>query len=420
MKKKIQQWFIGLILLIGLITRFYKLSFPQVYIFDEVYHAFTAEAYAQNDPRGYEWWHQSPVENTAYEWLHPPAAKLFMALGILVFGNNSFGWRFFSAVFGVLNIYLIYLLAKKMFSLKVGLIAAFLLTFDNMFLTMSRIAMNDIFLTAFILAAIYFIFSWWQKNNHKNLFLTFIFTGLAMATKWPGVFLYFIIGFVLLINFLKKINKKKSWFNQFFKYWLAKIPLFFIPVFIYFLSYSQWWLQGHTWQQFKMLHQQIWWYQTGLEATHTYQSSALNWPLMLRPVWFWVDYQEDTIANIYNLGNPLIWWGGVLILPLVFWQAIVDTKQKQKFNLALLILAYFIFWLPWIFSPRIMFLHHYMPALIFLLILLAYFFNRVNKKIVALYLLFTLLSFSWFYPLNTGLTLPNNLMPYWFWLSSWK
>ena len=89
-----------IILFFASLTRFWNLGYPKNYIFDEVYHAFTAQAYAQNDPRGYEWWHQSPVKGTAYEWLHPPLSKLLMAVSISVFGNNSFGWRFTPAIFG--------------------------------------------------------------------------------------------------------------------------------------------------------------------------------------------------------------------------------------------------------------------------------------------------------------------------------
>ena len=112
-KSKINQWLVILILAAAFLTRFYRLSHPLAYIYDEVYHAFTAQALAQNDPRGYEWWHQSPVKDTAYEWLHPPLAKLLMAGGVLLFGNQSFGWRFFSALFGILVVYLTYLTGKK-------------------------------------------------------------------------------------------------------------------------------------------------------------------------------------------------------------------------------------------------------------------------------------------------------------------
>src|SRR4030042_4150241 len=135
---------IVIILLLAVLTRFWHLDYPPSYIFDEVYHAFTAGAYAKNDPAGYEWWHTSPVKGTAYEWLHPPIAKLFMAAGILIFGDNSLGWRFFSAVFGVLAVLMLYLVGKELFNKRVGLLAAFLGCLDGMVLWPPATAMHGI------------------------------------------------------------------------------------------------------------------------------------------------------------------------------------------------------------------------------------------------------------------------------------
>lgn len=438
-KTKINQLLLIAILLFVLISRFFRLSFPSDYIFDEVYHAFTANAYAQNDPQGYEWWHTSPVKGTAYEWLHPPLAKLFMALGILLFGNNSFGWRFFSALFGVLVVFLTYLVTKKIFKeKKIALIAVFLAACENMLLTMSRVAMNDILLTIFILLTAYFLYSWLEKERSIFLISSFVFTGLAMGTKWTGLYLWPIIFIVLLIKFIEKIKKKrkkekKGFIILFFKFLIPKLSLFLIPLIIYFLSYSQWWLQNHSWQQFKELHQQIWWYQTNLKATHDYQSPAWTWPLLIRPVWFWVDYQQSKIANIYNIGNPLIWWFGFLIVPLVIYQALEKIKTKERISLFFLIFNYFIFWLPWLFSPRILFLHHYLPAIPFLCILIAYLLNKIyklnfkikslkikGKSLVVGYLFLVILTFFFFYPINIGIPISKNLLKYFFWLPTWK
>lgn len=419
-KTKTYNFFIFLILILAVLTRFFRLSQPPVYIFDEVYHAFTARAYAENDPRGYEWGHQSAVEGTAYEWLHPPLAKLFMALGILVFGNTSFGWRFFSAFFGVLVVYLVFILGKKIFSPGVGLIAAFFICIDGMFLAQSRIAMNDIYLTAFVLLSLYFFWSWWKKEKRASLVLSFFFSGLAVATKWTGAFLGLIFSIFLLKKFFKK-KRRFFWLKKNFNFFLA---LFLLIPFIYCLSYTQFWLQGHRWQDFKELHRQIWWYQTNLKATHDYQSPAFTWPLMLRPVWFWVDYQGDKIANIYNLGNPILWWSGALLLPWFIYGLAKGLKKDE--NLAFIVIAYFSFWVALMFSPRIMFLHHYLPSLAFLFILLACFWDKIFKwkrkkpLFAGLYLLLAGLTFLFFYPLNTGVAMPRTLLKYLFWLSSWK
>jgi len=73
--------------------RVFRLSIPTNYIFDEVYHVPTLRAYSQNNPAGYEWWQTAPEPNTAYDWLHPPLAKLIQAASVKILGDNSFAWR---------------------------------------------------------------------------------------------------------------------------------------------------------------------------------------------------------------------------------------------------------------------------------------------------------------------------------------
>ena len=299
------------ILVFSLLTRLWRLEYPKRFMFDEVYHAFTAQAYAQNDPRGYEWWNPSPVEGTAYEWLHPPLSKLLMAAGIVIFGDNSFGWRVFSALFGTACVLLIYLIARELFKKENGgLLAAFVFAMDGLALVESRIAMNDIFLTCFSLAAFYFLIKFRADKKVKigNLVAAGFFIGLAISTKWTGVYNLPVVGFMFL-------TKGWKWFKRFLfqpRNWIITFSIFIIlPISIYLLSYGQFWLQKHSWQQFMMLHKQIWWYQTGLTATHPYQSSALSWPLLIRPIYFYVNRQADLIANIYAMGNPFVWWGGL-------------------------------------------------------------------------------------------------------------
>lgn len=408
------RWALIIILLLAVFTRFWNLSYPPRYIFDEVYHAFTAAAYAQNDPAGYEWWHQSPVEGTAYEWLHPPLAKLFMAGGILIFGDTSFGWRFFSAVFGVIAIWLLYLVGQKIFNRQVGLLAAFLGTLDGLFLTQSRIAMNDIFLIVFILATIYFLWSFIKSGYFRDFLLAAFFTGLATATKWPGIFL----GALLMVGLGYQLMKQKhpaQWLRSSL-IWIVGGGLL-IPV-IYLLAYGQFWWQGHSVDQFIELHKQIWWYQTNLEATHDYGSKAWTWPLLIRPVWYFVNYKRSQIANIYALGNPIIWWNGLAALGVAIYQAFKQKALKYK----LIILGYFLFWLPWLFSPRVMFLYHYLPSLTFLILGLAWFWVEMVEErwVKVLFVSSTILVFILFYPYWTGIAIPQAYQRFLLWLPSWR
>jgi len=402
--------FLIILFFISFFLRFIRLSYPQSYVFDEVYHVPTIRAYSQNNPAGYEWWQPAPEPNTAYDWLHPPLAKLVQAGSIKLLGDHSLAWRLPSALFGAFSIVALYFLALTIFkSQKLALFSAFIFSLDGLQLTMSRLAMNDVFLITWLLLTLKFFYQYLtckSKNHRKYLYLTGLFTGLSLATKHSAVLLYPIFAVFLASKIIKQ---KKLTLKQ-----IPFIPycLFIIPLVIYFLSYSQFFLQGHTFKQFTDLHQQIYWYQTNLIATHDYQSSAWQWPFLIRPVWFHVEYLKNSIANIYNLGNPAIFWGGLIA---VFYTLTQKLNSKTRFILT----CYFLLFFPLVFSPRIMFLHHYLPALPFLCLITAQAIYQ-RRKLTLSYLLLAITFFLFFYPLNTAIPLPQDLVKFWFWLPTWR
>ena len=412
---------LGLILAISFFLRIYRLDIPQNYIFDEVYHVPTIRAFSQNNPAAFDVYAQAPEPNTAYDWLHPPLAKLIQAGSVLIFGDNSFGWRFPSAVFGTLATLAVYFLAVTMTKkTNVGLLAAGIFSLDNLQLTMSRIAMNDIFVTTFILFALAFFykglsFAKAKVSPYWYFVLTGLFAGLAISTKHSAVLLYpiFALQGLFLIKGLSFANAKVSPYRYLY--------LIFIPPLIYLLSFSQFWLQGHSFRQFVDLHKQIYWYQTKspavliATATHSYQSAAWQWPFLIRPVWFHVDYQPAAIANIYNLGNPIIFWSGLLAL--IQGLSFANAKVNPYWYF---LISYLGLWLPFLASPRIMFLHHYLPALSVLTVILAIWLEKLSKKVITLIIFIIIITFIFFYPVNTAIPLPTQWLKYWFWLPGWR
>ncbi|MFH1280350.1 MAG: phospholipid carrier-dependent glycosyltransferase [Candidatus Beckwithbacteria bacterium] len=405
MKKINKNYLLIILLVIAFIFRTFRLSTPPRYIFDEVYHVVTAKAYSNNNPDAYNPFAKSPEPDTAYDWLHPPLAKLIQAGSIKLLGDNSFAWRFPSAVFGTLSIFALYFLSLTITkNQNISLLAATLFSLDGLQLTMSRITMNDIFVTTFIIFTLNFFYKTLTDRvrpcHPKNLFFTGLFLGLALATKWSSLLLYPIFSIFLLPKLLKKPT-------YIFKYFVF---LLLLPLTIYLLSYSQYFLLGYSLKDFFNLHQQIYWYQTGLSATHVYQSVAWQWPLLIRPVWFHVQYFSNKIANIYNLGNPIIFWGGLGAL------GFGTFKKGDSFYI---LTSYLLLFLPFIFSPRILFLHHYLPALPFLCLILAKTIYK-NKLLTISFLFIVFLSFLFFYPLNTATPIPSNFLKFWFWLPTWK
>lgn len=382
-----------LILLLSACLRLYRLDYPNKYIFDEVYHVFTAKEFLQGHKDAWEWW-TKPPPGVAYEWTHPPLAKEMMTLSMFIFQNtDGWAWRLPGTLLGILSIYLVYLLGNSILKNEpASLIAAFVFSLDGLNFVQSRVGMNDIYYVTFVLASLLFLL----RNRYL---ISALFFGLALSSKWAAVYFLFIITFILF--------KDRQ---------LKKIFLFiFIPALIYLLSYLPFFLLGHSLDQFIQLQQQMWWYHTGLKATHGYASSWWSWPLNLYPVWYFVDYQKNTIANIFASGNPAVFWIGSVTLILTGIEAI----KKRSTNLLLVVFGFLIFWLPWAFSPRIMFLYHFSPTIPFLCLSLGHqlsleLSDKERRKLIIILLFLISINFFLFYPILTGFPIPKNLINFFF------
>lgn len=441
MSKFVSKYYPQLLILVlsfSFFTRIYRLHLPEKYMFDEVYHAVTAKLISNNDQRAYEWTNPPPEPNTAVDWLHPPLAKYTQALSMKAFGQNSFGWRFSSAIFGVLVVFITARLALNLFKNKnISLMAAFIVSLDGLVLTMSRIAMNDIHVTLFILMALnyYVIYTNNQRKKRKFLILAAVSSGLALGTKWSGLFSLFIIGFFELLNYIKNIidkfsNKKIP--NDIKKLIKEAILLFgiliILPLSIYILSYAHMFLQGKDFNHLIEMHRNTWWYQTTLSATHPAQSRPLEWFLNLKPVWFEVSWNGNSRGDIYALGNPLVFWfGDIFIFATIVYLIYSLIKSKNFHNLFYLTFSYFAVWLPWQLSPRIMFFYHYLPAVPLLSINLAFWLNKLLKgredsRIFASIILLSIFTtFILWYPHWVGIEVSNEIKNgLYFAIDSWK
>lgn len=424
------KFYIGLILfsilLFSLAIRLYRLSEPPKYYFDEVYHVVTARAYAQNNKAAYNPFSPPPEENTAFDWLHPPLAKMFQAASIKIVGDNSFGWRLPGAIFGTGVVAGVFILGLILFNPTVAIFSSLVLAFENLTFVMSRITMNDIFVTFFTLFSFIFAALYAKKSKNVFLILCAIFLGFAVSSKWTG--LYAIIGILIFLT-IWAVSKPKRIFNPYY------ILLIVIPPIIYLLSYSQYWLMGYTVRDFVNLHKQIWWYQKRGDLKHSYATTPLfcapeglsgrkefcPWALDVRPVYLsYESYGTDKAGYIYNLGNPLIFWLGVGAVS----YAIGRFIEKRERKILLLLIGYFIFWLPWVFTPRILFFHHYLPSVAFMAVALGLGLATIFKTkywilSIAAVLVFVIV-FFYFYPISSGLPIPINNIEKFMWLKTWR
>jgi hypothetical protein len=119
---------------------------------------------------------------------------MFIALGMKIFGDRPFGWRFFGAFFGTLSVLIMYLLALRLWrSPRLAAIAATLLALDGLWFVQARVAMLDIYMSVFVLAGVWMLvvdrdetepghtgFRWWRIGAGAMF-------GLAIATKWAAL-----------------------------------------------------------------------------------------------------------------------------------------------------------------------------------------------------------------------------------------
>lgn len=424
MSKKLVS-FIVLLTLFSFAIRLFRITEPKEFYFDEVYHVVTAKAIADNNPDAYNPFAKAPIEDTAFDWLHPPLAKLIQAGSIKIFGDEPLGWRLPSVIFGTAIIPATFVLANILFGPMVAIFAATTIAFENLTFVMSRITMNDIFLAFFVVCSFIFAFLYAQKKDFINLLFTAIFLGFAVSTKWSG--LYAVMAILAFFSFIEFRDKKKFNFKL--------ILIIIIPFFMYFGSYGQYFLQGYSLNEFIGLHKQIWWYQNREDLTHSYGTTSLfcvpdgldgpktwcPWFLNIRGVYFsFEQYGNAKAGYIYALGNPIVFWLGVVSVAYLLGK----FTQAKSLKMLLILIGYFIFWVPWIFAPRILFLYHYLPSIPFLTIALGYELRDIYNtrfKYVALFLILIIIAtFFYFYPISSGLPIDVDLINRFMWLRTWR
>lgn len=151
---------LALVCLFGVGARAYHLGTPAVhgpgagYVFDERYYVSAARIIAGSTPRVGDVYAGTAPAGADPNGEHPQLGKMIIAAGITLFGDNASGWRITAVLFGAASILLLYWLVRCGGGgpwLALG--AASLACLDNLWLVHSRIAVLDIYVVPFMLAA---------------------------------------------------------------------------------------------------------------------------------------------------------------------------------------------------------------------------------------------------------------------------
>ncbi|KDQ14229.1 glycosyltransferase family 39 protein [Botryobasidium botryosum FD-172 SS1] len=189
--------------------------------------------------------------------------------------------------------------------------------------------------------------------------------------------------------------------------------------------------------KFLELQRVMWDTNAGLTDRHVYDSRPLSWPFLKRGINFWVkDHRQ-----IYLLGNPFIWWSGtaaVLAYAAVRGFLVIRAQRGYKDFLntgvvkadqlcGFLFLGWALHYLPFFLMERQLFLHHYLPALYFSILLLAGVFEvvtgalrpRVRLQIAGAIAVVAILTFAYFSPLAYGSSWTRSKCMRAQWVKSW-
>ncbi|HXX73487.1 MAG TPA: glycosyltransferase family 39 protein, partial [Candidatus Acidoferrales bacterium] len=135
---------------------------------------------------------------------HLPLAKLLIALSMWIIGNNGYGWRIPSVIFGSISILAFYLLMKRISGDPIiPILSTFLLSFDNLVLVHSRIATLDIFCLGFMLLGLY----WYFSGHYYLSAISMVLSTLAKETGIAG------LGIILVIHFVRFANQRRKGWN---------------------------------------------------------------------------------------------------------------------------------------------------------------------------------------------------------------
>ncbi|MGW2093042.1 dolichyl-phosphate-mannose--protein mannosyltransferase [Promicromonospora sukumoe] len=341
-------------------ARLWALGRPGKLVFDETYYVKEGWSLAS---LGFEAaWPDKP--NPAFEAgdvssyktdeaeyvVHPPVGKWMIAIGMRLMGGatDPMAWRIASAVIGVVAVFLMVRIARRMFSSTLlGLVAGLLLAVDGEAIVHSRTGLLDQFLMFWVLVAFGCLvmdrewarrrladrvaqiveaggaigqygprlgFRWWRLAAAVSL-------GLACGVKWSG--LYFVAAFGLLTVVWDFTARRTAgigrWWEDAAVVDVVPAALVMLPtvVAVYVASWSAWfahpksylrdwavvndvtapgwwpdwgWAQG-AWEAGRSLweyHHMMWDFHTGLNSDHNYASHPLGWIVQWRPTsFFW-------------------------------------------------------------------------------------------------------------------------------------
>ena len=365
---------------VAALFRFPRLGVPWEEVFDEVYHARTALQYLQGE---------NPVE-----WVHPPTAKLLIAIGVWLFGYVPWAWRLVPAIAGIALAPVFYCLARRVLATeRAAVLATVILLSDGVYLVQSRVAMTNIFAVLFQVTAAYYVVDSVLRDRLpvKGMMLAGLFLGLALSTRWTSLWAWGFLGLVVLA-----VRRARAFSPR--ELALAAMAFGLIPLAIYVLSYVPWMRQGHS-------------------LSDLWPHTRAIWRWLYRPTWYYFTQEDDAVVRgIVAIGNPALWWVSV---PVTLWAIVTGARARDPRRL-FSGLGFCFLYLPWGISPRTLNYSHYLfeaipYACLSLGMLLDRHWDDRHRSWARAYVILVAMMFFFFLPFLIALPVPSS----WYYFDIW-
>ncbi|HKM78543.1 MAG TPA: phospholipid carrier-dependent glycosyltransferase, partial [Candidatus Bathyarchaeia archaeon] len=317
-------------------------------------------------------------------------------------GDNGYGWRIPSVIFGVFAVLVFYLLLKKVSEYKfVPLLGAFLFSFDNLVFVHSRIATLDIFTVAFMILGVY-----WYFSGHPYLSAVgMTFSTLCKITGVAGVIIVIVVH---AAKFAEKRKTDRDW-SRYFS-WFEKYVAVYVISFLVLLT-----IMDRIWVGYDsaLPHlQYILNYSSALVSSCPSGIISCPWQWLINQVQIpyllvSVKVTTDTMTNEFN---SITFWGAMnpsilyLTLPAIAYSGYTYIRQKKN-DLALLSIVWFVVtYLPYypvvLLGNRVTYLFYFLPTIPAVCTTISYMIADQNppKLVVLFYLGVVLVSFCLMFP----------------------
>lgn len=250
--------------------------------------------------------------------------------------------------------------------------------------------------------------------------------GFLASSKWNGAFDFGIVFLVIALVSAQRFARARALYGNPRGFPLDVVYglLLFVPATIYAISYLPMYVlgHGHTLADLLELQYQMFYYHSHVTGTHPYMSVWWQWPIMQIPIsYYYHDFRAAAaaanpnaccVAEILALPNPAVFLLGLISVPFTAWLA---WRERNK-GYALIVIAYFLQWLPWFHSPRMLFEYHFFPNLALIVLCDAILLQRLFRLIaperrrwyLGGYLVAVIALFVYFYPVLAGVPVTYN------------